>query len=478
MSLFALIGLPIALQTQQTNELTVYNQGFALVKETRMLNLRLGRQEVALEDVAALIEPSSVGITSLTDPKSLEVWEQNYQYDLINTMAILDKAVGQQIKLNRILPNGTKEVIVGTLLSSPTAIVNAEGGPQYTYNGMVLQTNDGRILLNPSGEIEVSSIPEGMISKPTLIWDLMASKTGENEVEVTYTTRGMSWTADYVLMLNDSTTLADLKGWVSMTNNSGKTFKNAKLKLLAGDVQRLMGGGPGGFGGGGARGAFAKMEDNSFKEEALFEYHLYTLQRPATLRNKEMKQLSLLEGKGVKVTKKLIIDSMTGWGQYYPSENLVGTGVMKPQVRIEFKNTKKNNLGIALPQGKFKVYQRDKSGSVQMLGEDQIQHTPKEETISLVVGKSFDVVVERKRLNFEWVSRNNPYIVRETFEVELRNRKDTPETVHVLERHYGDWRVVSKSMDFDKLDAITMKFLVPLKAGETKKVTYTVETRW
>jgi hypothetical protein len=218
-----------------------------------------------------------------------------------------------------------------------------------------------------------------------------------------------------------------------------------------------------------------KAADSGFQQEALFEYHLYTLQRPATIRNREIKQLSLLEATGFPVTKKLIIDAFQGWGIYHPNEGEVGTGNLKPQVRVEFENKQAVGLGMPLPMGTVKVYQRDKSGSVQMLGEDRIEHTPKDEKLSLVVGRSFDVVAERKRLNFRRLSPNS---FEETFEIELRNRKEVPETVHVLERHYGDWRVSNNSMEWTKLDANTMQFVVALKAGEVKKVTYTVTKRW
>jgi hypothetical protein len=456
------------------SEVTVYNQGFALVKEVRQFTIKEGRQVLSVSDVASLIETNSVGIRSLTDPTSFDVLEQNYQYDLINPEGILAKAVGQKIKFHRVLPNGQKETVIGTLMNAPTNVVSDQyGNSQSTYNGMVIKTEDGRILLNPSGEIEVASIPEGMISSPTLLWDIDAKKAGPNDVELSYLTKGMNWEANYVLTL-DKESEADLRGWVTMTNNSGTTYKDAKLKLLAGDVRRLQ---PPVHMDGLFRGAREMSESKSsgFQEEALFEYHLYTLQRPATLKDKEIKQLSLLEGSGIKFEKKLIVDSMRDFGMYYPGEGEVGTGNLKPQVRVEFVNSKENNLGMPMPKGTIKVYQRDKSGSVQMLGEDQIDHTPKDERISLVVGRSFDVVAERKRLNFQRISNNS---FRETFEIEVRNRKETPETVIVLERHYGDWKVTEKSMDFTKLDSISMQFIVNLKAGESKKVTYTVETRW
>lgn len=458
-------GLVLSQATPQ-NEVTVYNQGFALVKDVRQIQFKAGRQEIAIEDVPQRIETSSVGIKALGG-NPFEVLEQNYRYDLISPMAILTKAVGQNIKLTRVLPNGQKEVVQGKLLSAPTGM-----SPDLQFTGMVIQAADGRIILNPTGEVEVTTIPEGLISKPTLLWDLIAERAGTQNVELSYLTQGMSWNADYVLTLDGQGT-GDLKGWVTLNNSCGATFKDAKLKLLAGDVQRAQPpGARGGFGGG--REAMAKA-DMGFQEEALFEYHLYTLQRPATLRNNEQKQISLLEAAGVAITKKLIVDSMMGYGAYYPSEGQVGTGIIKPQVRLEFYNKTDNHLGMPLPAGRVKVYQRDKSGSVQMLGEDSIIHTPRDEKISLVVGRSFDMVAERKRLNFR---RLGPSSFEESFEIEVRNRKQEADSVYVLERHYGDWAVTETSDKFEKLDANTMQYVVTLRPGESKKITYTVRTTW
>ena len=205
----------------------------------------------------------------------------------------------------------------------------------------------------------------------------------------------------------------------------------------------------------------------------LFEYHLYTLERPATVANKQTKQLSLLEGHDIPIRKKLIVDSIAG--RYYPGEGEIGTGDVKPQVRLEFVNDKESGLGMALPKGKMRIYQRDKSGSVQLLGEDQIDHTPRNEKVSVVVGRSFDVVSTRKRTKFTRLSDQS---VSESFSIELRNRKEEAETVNVLERHYGDWTVQSHSQEFKKLDSESMEFVVILKPNEVKTVRYTVETRW
>jgi hypothetical protein len=301
----------------------------------------------------------------------------------------------------------------------------------------------------------------------------MDSEADQNaDIELSYLTSGMSWNANYVLTL-DKSGKADLQGWVTMTNNSGITFKDTKLKFLAGDVNMVQ---P-------PRVEFAAMmadggarrAKNEMKEESLFEYHLYTLERPATVRDKEAKQLSLLEGFDVPVTKEIIFDSMTGFGTYYPSEGEVGVGDLSPQVKVRFVNDKKSNLGQPMPAGKIRLYQRDESGSVQFIGEDQINHTPQDETLKLTVGRSFDIRASRKRTEFKRMSDRS---FRETFEIEVRNRKKVAESVVLLERHWGDWKVTEKSAVFTKADANTMQFDLSLKAGEVRKVTYTVETRW
>ncbi len=480
MSTLSLLASVIAASSAQATEITVYNQGFALVKESRQLQLNKGFQRVAIEDVATQIETDSVGIRSVSAPGSFSVLEQNYQYDLISPQAILLKAVGSEITLNRVNPDGSKERIVGTLLSAPGQVAGTAGN--YVYSGMVLQTKDGRILLSPTGEIEVTSIPDGLISRPTLMWELECAKAGANTVELSYLTGGVSWSASYVLALDQSGSMGDVKGWVTMNNGSGMTFKDAKLKLLAGEVERNRPrdfGAPRGSGGVEA----APMTKADFAEEQFADYHLYTLGRPATVRNNEQKQLSLLEGTGIKVQKRLVIDPMRNYQGWRANEGEVGTGSMKPQIRIEFKNSKENKMGMPMPKGQVKVFQRDSSGSLQMLGEDAIDHTPKDELLSLVVGRAFDIVVERKRTKFEYIysdagSKRSNIGARESYEIEIRNRKDTDETIDLIERFWGDWKVTKNSDDFTRPNAEVLLFVVPVKANSTKKVTFTVENRW
>ncbi|MBX3111440.1 MAG: DUF4139 domain-containing protein [Fimbriimonadaceae bacterium] len=455
------------------SELTIYNGGFALVKQRRTLDLKAGVQSVGVEDVAQLIEANSVAIRSLSAPGSFNVLEQNYQYDLVSPIAILNKAVGQQVTFIRTLDNGSRDVVKGKLLSSPTAMVSqGDGRSNYTYNGMVIQTADGKILLNPSGEVQVDSLPAGLISKPTLMWLLDSEKAGRNDIELSYLTQGMGWKSDYVLSLDKDGKVGDLKGWVTLTNNSGVSYENTKLKLLAGDVNRAR---PQEMAA--PRGGRVMAKEMDMREEQFGDYHLYTLPRPATVRNNEMKQVSLLESTGIQVSKKLLVDAMFPFrGGYYPNEGVVGTGDIKPTIFLEIMNTKANKLGLALPKGTFKVFQTDSSGSLQMLGEDSIDHTPKDEKVSLRVGQAFDVRVNRKRTAFEWLRRGKA--CRETFQIEVRNRKDTPETVTVWERHWGEHKVTKQNMEGKWLDNDTLEYVVHLAANEVKTVEYTIETSW
>jgi hypothetical protein len=459
-------------------EVTVYNQGFALVKEQRQFDLRAGRQQVAVEDVAEQIETNSVAVSQI-GAKTFSLLEQNYQYDLVSPVAILNKAVGGTIALNRVLPDGKKERIVGTLVSSPTAMVSdANGNLSPTWQGMVLRTDDGRILLNPSGEVEVTSLPEGLISKPTLMWEIESAQAGQADVELSYITQGTSWKSDYVLYLDQDGKRGDFRGWCTITNNSGATWKDAKLKLLAGEVMR-------------AKATPREMveyargmtlgvkEDTGFAQESFAEYHLYTLQRPATVRNREIKQVTMMEAAAVPVTKKLVIDAMRNYGAQMPGEGEVGTGQLRPLFLVELKNDKASQLGMPLPAGTFKVYQKDSGGAVQLLGEDAIRHTPKDEKISLAVGRSFDIVADRKRSKFEWLTRSRSRDgMRQTFVIEVRNRKETAETVHVYERHWGEWKVTRESHPHKRQDNETAEWVLTLAANETVQLEYTVETYW
>ncbi|MES1227557.1 MAG: hypothetical protein ABUL72_02740, partial [Armatimonadota bacterium] len=330
-------------------------------------------------------------------------------------------------------------------------------------------------LLNPTGTVEVDSIPAGLASKPSLVWLLDSSKSGNHDIEMSYLSRGFSWKSDYVLSLDQAGTTGDIKGWVTMTNNSGTGFKDAKLKLMAGEVNRVQQNRFGGMGGGGARLDMAKSAAPNMAEEQFGDYHLYTLDRPATVNNNEIKQLSLLESTGIKVTKLLLIDAMSGYGIWYPQEGAVGVGNIKPVVYIQMENSKENQMGMPLPAGTFKVFQRSQSGSLEMLGEDSITHTPRNEKLKLRVGKAFDIVANRKRTEYTVLG---PNMIRETYTVEVRNRKQTPESVTIWERHWGECHVTRATDQYKWLDAGTLQFEATLAPNQVKEFTYTCETKW
>ncbi|MBS1728021.1 MAG: DUF4139 domain-containing protein [Armatimonadetes bacterium] len=463
-----LIALAAAL-APGTTEITVYNQGLGFVKDVRTVSLKKGVQDVVVEDVAQLIDATSVGFKCLNNPGSISVLEQNYQYDLISPQAILEKSVGKRVRFTRTMGT-SKEVVEGTLLSSPTSVVNTGNGPQYSYNGLVIKADDGRIILSPQGEIDVMEMPEGLISKPSLLWQIDSDKAQDAKMELSYLTQGISWTANYVFTLDPKGT-GDMQGWVTLTNQSGLSFTDASLKLLAGDVNVVRNQARYGA----ADAVKAAGGRGGFQEEGLFEYHLYTLDRPATVRNKETKQLSLLEGSDIPYKKQIVFDSMGGYNNYYPSEGEVGVGDLSPLVKIKFTNNTASHLGMPMPAGKVRLYQRDSKGSLQFIGEDQINHTPHDEQVTLNVGRSFDVRGSRKRTDFKRLGDRQ---IRETFQIEVRNRKEESTPVYVYERHWGDWKVTQKSDNFTKEDANTMVFEVNLKPNEVKTITYTVDTTW
>lgn len=477
LALFASLSAVAVAQSQPGTEVTVYNGGFAFVKEIREVRVKQGRQTVMIQNIAQMMDPTSVAIRNLTNPGGFQVLEQNYRYDLINVEAILAKSVGKQMFLNRVLPDGKVERLSGTLLTAPSAVIgNAGGGNERVYNGMVFQTTDGRILLNPSGEIEVTSVPDNLIAQPSLVWDLQSAVSGNQNVELSYLTNGMSWTASYVLSLDQPGKIGDLKGWVTMNNQSGTAYLDAKLKLLAGEVRRVQESVPRRRTGGAPTNM--AMDAAKMEEESFADYHLYTLPRPASILNNEIKQLSLLEASQIPIRKRLL---MNLYGGFYsqPSTDGFATQSVQAAIQILLTNDEASKMGMPLPAGTIKVYQRDSSGSPQLIGEAAIGHTPKKEKLTLEIGTAFDVVGTHKRVNFEYIRSGSRIVgARQVFELEVRNRKEVPEKVVVMDRHWGQWKVSKSSQTYTKVDAATLQFELDLKAEETKTVTYTVETQW
>lgn len=447
-------------------ELTVYNQNLGLVKEQRTIQLKKGMNEVNFVDVASQIDATSVHFKSLTAPNEAMVLEQNFEYDLVSRDKLLQKYIDKEIEIVRHLGvSGEKvETLKGTLLS--------------TRDGLTVKVGDN-IYLNPSGEVILSKLPEGFVTKPTLSWLVNSERAGEHKVEVGYLTNGIGWNADYVIVADKDDKKIDLNGWVTINNQSGATYRDAKLKLIAGDINRVSPPAAAGY----DRLMMAEKAAAApqFEEKTFFEYHMYTLQRTATIRDNETKQIEFASANQVPVKKLFIYDggksSFYGYNQYSRADQNYGTQSNKDiNVMLEFKNSKDNNLGIPLPKGKMRVYKEDTDKTMQFIGEDWIDHTPKDELVRIYLGNAFDIVGERVQTDFK---RGEDWVT-ESYKITLRNHKDEPAEIRVVEHLYrwSNWKIIDKSQDFEKKDARTIEFSVPVAADSEKTVTYSVRYWW
>jgi hypothetical protein len=445
--------------------------GYAVVRVDRDLALKQGRSLVKFTDVAALIDPTTVTFQSLTDPAGTRVLEQNFQFDLVSTQKLLSRYVDRRVTVESQQGDGVK-LLEGTLLSA--------------WDGLVVRGDDGQVhALSQWSGIRFGELPGGLITKPTLEWDIAAAKGGTHKARVAYQTGGITWWADYNLLFTPgadaNSGFLDLGAWVSLLNQSGATYEDAKLKLVAGEVNRAQPAAPPPYVKSAMRAV--TMEDAGFEEKAFFEYHLYTLGRQTTIPNNSTKQIELFDAaRRIPARKKLVYYGAQGlgWGgspmmdrDYGPSSN------QEVDVWLEFRNDKQAGLGMPLPAGRIRVSQLDTAdGSVEFIGEDTIDHTPKDEDVRVKLGVAFDVVGERTQTDFSVDSRGR--VMEEAFEIRVRNHKDQAVEVVVRENLYrwSNWRVVSNSMDYQKKDARTIEFPVKVaKDGETV-ITYRVRYSW
>ncbi|MDH3456569.1 MAG: DUF4139 domain-containing protein [Gemmatimonadota bacterium] len=465
MALGLTIPLPLTAvaqqQLQSTAEgresvaITVYNQNFGLVREVRDVTLTRGQVALEFRDVAAEIQPETVHIKSLGGAGMLRVLEQNYQFDLLSPQKLLEKYVGRMVKVYRYNERtGRDEEYVAEVLS-----VN---------NGPILRIGD-EITFNFPGRFSFPEIPENLIAKPTLVW-LLDSRRPRQRLEVSYLTGNLNWKADYVFVIDEADTKGDLTGWVTLSNQSGATYENAQLKLVAGEVQRVTQQPRGRMMVEAARAMEADAAQ--FQEESFFEYHLYTLQRPTTLRQNEQKQVTLLEGTGVGITKRLIF---YGFPYYYRGSYGQVMANQKVGVYLDFQNTEENNLGVPLPKGIVRVYKADRAGSQQFIGEDQIDHTPRDERVRIKMGEAFDVVGDRRQMEYRVVSS---CVSESTWEVTLRNHKDEDAEVQIVEPVGGDWEILSSSHTPQRVDSRTFTFTVDVPSRGEVTVEYRIRVRW
>ena len=440
---------PGAAQNQTTLDdqidlaVTVYNSDIALVRDVRNLRLARGVAPLRFMDIAATVNPATVHFRSLSQPAQLDVLEQNYEYDLLEPEKLLRKYVGRDVTLVRMRQQGgttTPEEVTAHLLSYNSAPVWRIGNEIIT--GM------------HADHIRFPELPENLYARPTLIWTLENGGAEQHRVEAAYLAGNLSWVADYVLNVGRDDTSADIDGWVTLTNGSGTAFPNARLQLVAGDLNRV-------------RRELARVAMEGARrdvaasapmvQEAFSEYHLYTLDRRTTINNNQTKQVSLLGGTAVPVRKRYVVE---GQSFYYRNTQHPGAPIKDVvQVYYQLKNEERGGLGMPMPAGTVRVYQADTKGGVQFVGEDRIGHTPKDETVNLKIGNAFDVVAERKQTDFQKIAASTYEV---EFEITLRNHKSAPISVEVNEPVGGTWRILRSSHEWTKTDAWAAQFNVPV----------------
>jgi hypothetical protein len=434
--------------------LTVYNSNLSLVRDVRQLNLPAGESVLRFMDIAASINPATVHFRSLSEPGKLNVLEQNYEYDLLDPSKLLQKYVGREVTMIR----GDQEV-KATLLSD--------------NNGQVWKVGNDIITNLNYNSLRFPEVPDNLYDHPTLLWSLRNSGARSQRVEASYLTGNLSWSADYVLNVAKDEASGDLDGWVTLVNHSGTAFKNASLQLVAGDLHRDIPINGRDFKAMAQNAAVAGIPAAPFAQEAFSEYHLYSLNRRTSVSDQESKQISLLNASRFPIRKVYVVN---GQSYYYRQAAQPGAPVKDPvQVLYKFKNEEKAGLGMPLPAGTIRVYQQDSRGGSLFAGEDHIDHTPKDEEISLHIGNAFDIVAERKQTDYKRIADR---LYEMEYEITLRNHKDAPITVEVNEPIGGDWEMVNSTYKFTKTAAFAAQFDVPVDKDGTSVLKYRVRVKY
>ncbi len=449
------------LNDQTDLAVTVYNSNIALVRDVRQLSLPAGMFRLKFMDIAATVNPVTVHFRSLNEPDKLGVIEQNYEYDLLEPAKLLHKYVGKEVTLVRSYQeNGTtrREEVKATLLAD--------------NNGPVWKIGNDIVTGMYAESYRFPEVPANLYERPTLLMSLENVGGRKHQIEASYLASNLSWNSDYVLTVGRDDKAADLDGWVTIVNNSGTAFHNARLQLVAGDLNRL----PEQY-----RREADEMKQMvsraaaapQFAQESFSEYHLYSLGRKTSVEDKETKQISLLAGSNVPVEKIFVV---SGQNFYYHNYQNPGTPLKDPvKVYYKFKNEEKAGLGMPMPAGNVRVYQKDSKGNILFVGEDRIDHTPKDESLTIHIGNAFDVVAERKQTDYKAISS---HVWEMEFEITLRNHKDLPITVEVNEPIGGDWEMLNSTHKFTKTAAWAAQFRVPVVQNGTSVLRYRIRGKW
>jgi hypothetical protein len=478
---------------------TVYNQQFAVVRQPIELNLEGGTNHIRYSETTAHLEPDSVMLRDPSGEHQLRILEQNYRNDAVTEARLLSAYEGKEIEfeVNR---DGKPQIIKAKIIRSgyvPHYNAFQRYGSQYQFQQMAMasgEAGEGSPIVEVDGQIQFGlpgrpifpSLTNDSLMKPTLDWLLHSDSAGKVDAELSYVTGGMTWSADYNAVAPENGNNLDITGWVTMDNQSGKTFDQAQIKLMAGEVSKLQ---PN-------NGVYAyavsgmaldeRAAGPQVQEKAFDEYHLYTLPRPVTLHDRETKQVEFLRAANVKADRIYVYDGAKigqqyqYWGYEQIRQNREYGTEMNPAVWVmqEIVNSKSNNLGMPLPKGRVRFYRRDTDGALEFIGENEIKHTPTDETLRIFTGDAFDLVGERRQTNFQ--VDYNAHKIDESFEIKVRNHKKESASVRVVEHLYRcvNWEIASKSDDFIKTDAHTAEFRVRVPAGGEKTLNYTVHYTW
>jgi hypothetical protein len=456
--------------------ITVYNQQFAVVRHVLPLELKSGSNHVEVNDISTHLEPDSVILRPLDSDQKLQILEQNYRNDPVSQQLLLSLFEGKTIDFEVPGPNGTKQIVKGKIVRSgyiPHYTAMRTYGQQYYYaqqayiqggSEQPIVEVDGRLQFSLPGQPLFPALANDTVLKPTLSWELQTNRPGASRAEFSYVTGGMNWEADYNIVAPVRGNVLEMVGWVTLDNQSGKTFQNARIKLMAGDVNKLQPGYPMAMGGLASYDARAEnVVTPSVKERSFDEYHLYTLQRPTTLHDRETKQVEFVRADGIQSSTIYVYDGVRideryrGWTMdTIRNQPEYGTA-WNPKVWTmqEFKNAKANNLGMPLPKGRVRFYRRDEDGQLEFTGENTIDHTPENEMLRIYTGNAFDIVGERHRMNYR--IENDKHWIDESFQIQLRNHKKRPVTVRVVEHLYrcDNWQIMQKSDEFKKVRTVT-----------------------
>jgi hypothetical protein len=451
------------LQDQQSVAVTIYNENLALVKDQRKVQLGSGQNALAFRDVSAGMRPETALLRSLTSPGKLSVIEQNFDFDLLTPGKLLEKYVGKTVSVIRTNPAN------GNDTSEQALVLSAN-------EGVVLKIGN-RIETGMPGRIVYSDVPDNLRDRPTLVMSLNNGGAAQQEVELSYLTGGLAWKADYVAELNAADDKLDLSGWVTLTNTSGATYRNAKLQLVAGDVNQVRQAYPMAAAMPRKMARLEEAEQDKMSEESLMEYHLYTLDRPTTIAENQTKQVSLLTASAIPARKELLL---RGANYYYHSSYGDLGQKMKVAVFVEFDNKEASHLGMPLPKGIIRVYKKDTAGNAQFVGEDSIDHTPKNEKVRIKLGESFDVTADKKQTDFKALPNpakgNSMY--ESAFEIVLKNAKKDAVVVKVQEPIPGDWKMLNASHKHEKAASNTAVWNISVPAEGSVKLSYRVQVRY